>query len=71
MVIEDCTRVLEYKPKDEKALLRRALSFEGVEKFRSGLADIRNLLLINPNIPMANNARNRMQANVQHLKNLK
>ena len=52
--------VLRFVKGNEKALLRRGLAFEACEKFRSALADIRQLLLINPNIPMAKSAQNRI-----------
>ena len=70
-VIEDCCMVLEVEPNNEKALLRRGLAFEACEKFRSALADIRKLLLINPNIPMAKAAQNRLGNAVQMLKRAK
>ncbi|GMF23807.1 unnamed protein product [Phytophthora lilii] len=49
-VIRDCTHVLEYDEKNQKALLRRALAYEGLERYRLALQDIRALLAINPSI---------------------
>lgn len=40
-----------------KALLRRGLAYENLERYRSALEDIRNVLAINPNIEMANSAQ--------------
>lgn len=49
-VIADCTHVLEFDAENQKALLRRALAYEGLERYRLALQDIRSLLAINPNI---------------------
>lgn len=49
-VIADCTHVIEFDPVNQKALLRRALAYEGLERYRLALQDIRALLAINPNI---------------------
>jgi stress-induced-phosphoprotein 1 len=49
-VIRDCTHVLEYDEKNQPALLRRALAYEGLERYRLALQDIRALLAINPTI---------------------
>lgn len=49
-VIADCTHVIEVDPVNQKALLRRALAYEGLERYRLALQDIRALLAINPNI---------------------
>jgi stress-induced-phosphoprotein 1 len=49
-VIRDCTHVLELDPQNQKALLRRGLAYEGLERYRLALQDIRSLLAINPNI---------------------
>jgi singapore isolate B (sub-type 7) whole genome shotgun sequence assembly, scaffold_19 len=40
-----------------KALLRRGLAFESLERYRSALEDIRAVLAINPTIEMANRAQ--------------
>ena len=40
-----------------KALLRRGLAYENLERYRSALEDIRNVLAINPSIEMANAAQ--------------
>lgn len=49
-VIRDCTHVLEFEPENQKALLRRALAYEGLERYPLALQDIRALNSINPNI---------------------
>ena len=47
----------EKQPKNVKALLRRGLAFESLERYRSALEDIRAVLAINPTIDMANRAQ--------------
>jgi stress-induced-phosphoprotein 1 len=42
--IEDCTAVLEFKPDDVKALVRRAQAYEACERYRSALQDVRQVL---------------------------
>lgn len=67
-VIRDCTHVLEYDEKNQKALLRRALAYEGLERYRLALQDIRTLLAINPSIEIANKAQHRLGEYVRQLK---
>lgn len=40
-VIEDCSGVLEIDPENVKALIRRAQAFEGVERYRFALQDVK------------------------------
>ncbi|RHZ29804.1 hypothetical protein DYB31_002668 [Aphanomyces astaci] len=47
-VIRDCSHVLEYDPENQKALLRRGLAYEGLERYRLALQDIRAVLALNP-----------------------
>lgn len=67
-VIEDCTAVLQHQPDNQKALLRRGLAYEGLERYRLALQDIRHLLSINPNVDTANKAQHRIGAAVRMLK---
>mmetsp|Transcript_9101 Transcript_9101/g.18628 ORF Transcript_9101/g.18628 Transcript_9101/m.18628 type:complete len:266 (+) Transcript_9101:51-848(+) len=67
-VIDDTTEVLEHEPKNLKALLRRGLAFEGIERFRSALADIRAVLAIDPTVKIANAAQHRIGSAVRELK---
>ena len=48
------------KPDYQKALLRRGLAFEALERFQLGLADIRRFISIAPNNPIANKAQHRL-----------
>merc|ERR1711906_53609 len=43
-VISDCTAVLEVDPENVKALIRRAQAFEGVERYRFALQDVKQVL---------------------------
>lgn len=43
-VISDCTAVLEVEPDNVKALIRRAQAFEGVERYRFALQDVKTVL---------------------------
>jgi stress-induced-phosphoprotein 1 len=67
-VVMDCSMVLEHQPKNEKALLRRALAYEALEKYRSALQDIREALAVNPANKLANEAQHRVGAAVRKLK---
>ena len=70
-VVEDCSMVLEHDENNQKALLRRGLAFEALEKFSLGLNDIRKLLYINPNVDMANRAQHRLSNAVRAVKKAK
>lgn len=67
-VIGDCTQVLQIESTNQKALLRRGLAYEGLEKYRLALQDIRFLLGINPHIEVANKAQHRIGQAVRTLK---
>ncbi|ETV95980.1 hypothetical protein H310_10637 [Aphanomyces invadans] len=67
-VIRDCSHVLEYEPENQKALLRRGLAYEGLERYRLALQDIRAVLALNPSIEIANKAQHRLGAAVRSLK---
>lgn len=56
------------QPTNQKALLRRALAFEGLERYRSALADIRAVLAIDPTVKVANDAQHRIGRAVRALK---
>lgn len=73
-VIEDCTAVLEVDPDNVKALVRRAQAFEGVERYRFALQDIKTVLAMpyknvgKPNMDMCNMMQHRLNRTVQQLK---
>lgn len=70
-VVEASSMVLEYDDNNQKALLRRGLAFEGLERFQLGLTDIRKLLLANPNVAMANKAQHRLQNALRQQRKMK
>ncbi len=61
----------QYDENNQKALLRRGLAFEGLERFQLGLTDIRKLLLANPNVAMANKAQHRLQNALRQQRKMK
>ena len=60
-VVDDCCVVLRYEASNEKALLRRGLAYEGLQKFDAALKDMRALLYINSRNSAANLCKNRIQ----------
>ncbi|KAL3804566.1 hypothetical protein ACHAWO_005461 [Cyclotella atomus] len=73
-VIEDCTAVLEVDPDNVKALVRRAQAFEGVERYRFALQDVKTVLNMpyaqvgKANVDMCNMMQHRLNRTVQQLK---
>jgi len=73
-VIEDCTAVLEVDPENVKALVRRAQAFEGVERYRFALQDVKTVLAMGyskvgkSNYDMCNMMQHRLNRTVQQLK---
>lgn len=73
-VIEDCTAVLEVDPENVKALVRRAQAFEGVERYRFALQDVKMVLAMpyasvgKTNFDMCNMMQHRLNRTVQQLK---
>jgi len=73
-VIEDCTAVLEVDPENVKALVRRAQAFEGVERYRFALQDVKTVLAMpyakvgKSNMDMCNMMQHRLNRTVQQLK---
>jgi len=73
-VIEDCTAVLEGDPENVKALVRRAQAFEGVERYRFALQDVKMVLAMpysqvgKTNFDMCNMMQHRLNRTVQQLK---
>jgi len=73
-VIEDCTAVLEIEPENVKALIRRAQAFEGVERYRFALQDVKTVLAMpfdkvgKSNFDLCNMMQHRLNRTVQQLK---
>jgi stress-induced-phosphoprotein 1 len=60
-VVDDCCCVLRHENANEKALLRRGLAYEGLQRFDDALKDMRKLLYINSRNSTANLCKNRIQ----------
>jgi len=59
-VITDTTDVLEIDPNNVKALLKRGLSFEALEKIEQGIDDMKKLQEISPGLPQVTQALSRL-----------
>lgn len=70
-VISDCSTVLQLDEGNLKALFRRAMAFEGLEKYRSALEDIRACCVKKPDWAAANKAQHRIGNAVRMLKQMK
>jgi len=74
--IEDCTAVLEVEPENVKALIRRAQAFEGVERYRFALQDVKTVLKMpyhkvgKSNFDLCNGMQYRLQRTVNQLKQM-
>jgi len=75
-VISDCTAVLEVDPDNVKALIRRAQAFEGVERYRFALQDVKTVLIMGipkvgkTNYDLCNMMQHRLQRTVTQLKKM-
>jgi stress-induced-phosphoprotein 1 len=75
-VISDCTAVLEGEPDNVKALIRRAQAFEGVERYRFALQDVKTVLQMpfsqvgKANFDLCNGMQHRLQRTVDQLKKM-
>jgi len=74
--IEDCSMVLEIDPNNVKALIRRAQAFEGVERYRFALQDVKTVLAMpynkvgKSNFDLCNGMQHRLNRTVQQLKRM-
>lgn len=72
--IMDSTSVLEYKPDDIKALMRRAQAYEACERFKLSLQDVRQVLAYGidivgkPTYDLANGMQHRLNKVIAQLK---
>ncbi|XP_029447659.1 sperm-associated antigen 1 isoform X2 [Rhinatrema bivittatum] len=58
--IEDCSRALELQPFAIKPLLRRAMAYESIERYRQAYIDYKTALQIDGGIQAANDSINRI-----------
>mmetsp|Transcript_21876 Transcript_21876/g.62000 ORF Transcript_21876/g.62000 Transcript_21876/m.62000 type:complete len:326 (-) Transcript_21876:811-1788(-) len=74
--ISDCTAVLEVEPQNVKALVRRAQAFEGVERYRFALQDVKAVLAMpyaqvgKANFDLCNGMQYRLNRTVSQLKKM-
>jgi len=59
-VVKDCTECLAIQPKNIKALIRRGIALEALEKFEKALEDMRAVLAMDPSTQVAQQASNRI-----------
>jgi len=73
--IADSTSVLEHKPDDIKSLMRRAQAYEAVERYKSSLQDVRQVLAYGidavgkSTFDLANGMQHRLNRVIAQLKN--
>lgn len=60
--VSDCSEVLAMDPKNTKALLRRGLAYENIEKIDAAMKDMKLLQEISPGIPQGERERERETA---------
>uniref|UniRef100_A0A667ZVI6 Sperm associated antigen 1 n=1 Tax=Myripristis murdjan TaxID=586833 RepID=A0A667ZVI6_9TELE len=58
--IQDCTRALELQPFSLKPLLRRALAYESLERYRKAYVDYKTVLQIDISVQAAHDSVNRI-----------
>ncbi|XP_067888461.1 sperm-associated antigen 1-like isoform X2 [Heterodontus francisci] len=58
--IKDCTRALELQPFSVKPLLRRAMAYESLERYRQAYVDYKTVLQVDSRIQLANDSVNRI-----------
>jgi len=70
-VVKDCTQVLEIQPGNVKALIRRGIAYEALEKYQKGLDDMKLVLQLEPSTQVAMQAAHRLQKAVDQFNKLK
>jgi len=58
--VSDCSEVLSIDPKNVKALLRRGLAYENIEKIDLAMADMKLLQELSPGLPQVSQATHRL-----------
>ncbi|KAJ3598174.1 hypothetical protein NHX12_001687 [Muraenolepis orangiensis] len=58
--IQDCTRALELHPFSLKPLLRRAIAYDSMERYRNAYADYKTVLQVDDSVQAAHNSVNRI-----------
>lgn len=55
-MLEDCNLALQEDPRNVKAMLRRGLAYEGLEKYKLAIADMKSVLELDPQAMVASSA---------------
>jgi len=63
--LKECNKALEYDPKNVKALLRRGLAYEGLERWQLATDDMKQVLTIEPGAKLASEALVRLDRNLR------
>lgn len=58
--VSDCSEALAIDPKNVKALLRRGLAYENIEKIDLAMADMRQLQELSPGLPQVSQSIHRL-----------
>jgi len=66
--VKDCIEVINLQPNNVKALIRRGMAYEALEKYQKALEDLQKAVLLEPNSPLANQALNRVRNAVRQMK---
>lgn len=72
--IADCTAVLEHRPADVKALVRRAQAFEACERYKSAMQDVKSVISLGLDVAgkasydLANGMQHRLNRVIAQLK---
>jgi len=61
-VIADCTECLTIQPNNLKALIRRGLAYESLEKYKLALEDLQKVQLQDPSVSVAGQAIHRIKS---------
>jgi len=69
--LKECNKALEYDPKNVKALLRRGLAYEGLERWQPALDDMKQVLTLEPGAKLASEALVRLDRNLRAEKKFK
>jgi len=67
-VVKDCSESLKLMPENNlKALIRRGLAYEGLERYQNALDDLRQVLLVDPGAKAAQEAANRISNAIRRM----
>jgi len=64
-VVSDCSECLNIQPNNVKALIRRGLAYESLEKYKLALEDLQKVLQIDPSVKVAIQAVSRIKTGIK------